>query len=404
MQKLPLDGIRVVDLSWAIAGPYASQWMGVMGAEIIRIESSLRPGLLRRIDIGADGKPGLNREPAFNAYNYGKKSCTLNLARPVAIALIKELIKISDVVMDNFAFGVMERLGLDYPSLRELKPDIIVLSISILGRTGPKKEYFGWGPTGLAHTGLLYMTGYPESEPKRIGGAWPDPMASMYSAFAVLAALHHRERTGEGQFIDVSMGETVITQIPEAVMDYTLNGRVRGRVANRDDFMAPHGVYRCHGEDKWVAIAVSSDEEWQALCHAMGDPPWCCEERFSNALSRWHHQEELDRLIEGWTRNHSHYEVMEMLQRAGVAAGPSLSASELVDDPHLKERGLFVEIDHPEVGRRRMVGLPVRLSSNLPLNYEHAPLLGEHNQYVFGELLGLAPDEVAHLMEEGVIC
>ncbi|MCK4242622.1 MAG: CoA transferase, partial [Dehalococcoidia bacterium] len=156
--------------------------------------------------------------------------------------------------------------------------------------------------------------------------------------------------------------------------------------------------------DKWVAIAVSSDEEWQALCHAMGDPPWCCEERFSNALSRWHHQEELDRLIEGWTRNHSHYEVMEMLQRAGVAAGPSLSASELVDDPHLKERGLFVEIDHPEVGRRRMVGLPVRLSSNLPLNYEHAPLLGEHNQYVFGELLGLAPDEVAHLMEEGVIC
>ncbi|MCK4472939.1 MAG: CoA transferase, partial [Anaerolineae bacterium] len=220
MQKLPLDGIRVVDLSWAIAGPYASQWMGVLGAEIIRIESSLRPGLLRRIDIGADGKPGLNREPAFNAYNYGKKSCTLNLARPAAIALIKELIKISDVVMDNFAFGVMERLGLDYPSLRELKPDIIVLSISILGRTGPKKEYFGWGPTGLAHTGLLYMMGYPESEPKRIGGAWPDPMSSMYSAFAVLAALHHRERTGEGQFIDVSMGETVITQIPEAVMDY----------------------------------------------------------------------------------------------------------------------------------------------------------------------------------------
>lgn len=404
MQKLPLEGIRVIDFSWAIVGPHATQWMAVMGAEVIRIESSLRSGLFRRVDIGADGKPGLNREAPFNTYNYAKKSCTLNMARPKALEIAKELIKISDVVVDNYAYGVMERMGLGYANLKQLKSDLVVLSSSIPGRSGPDREYFGWGPAGVAFTGLNHMTGYPQGKPERMGGAYPDPLGALYGFFAILAALHHRSKSGEGQFIDLSVYEVVLAQLPEAVLDYAMNGKVRGRVANRDDFMAPHGVYRCRGEDKWVAIAVSSDEEWQALCHAMGDPPWSREERFSSALSRWQYQDELDRLIEGWTTEHSHYEVMEMLQRAGVAAGPSLSPQELMSDPHLKERGFFLEMDHPEVGRRLMVGLPARLSSNPFLNYEHSPLLGEHNQYVFGELLGLSPGELSRLEEEGVIC
>lgn len=346
----------------------------------------------------------MNRETSFNAYNYAKKSITLDLARPKAVEVVRELVKISDAVVENFAYGVMERLGLDYPSLSQLKPDIIVLSVSILGRTGPHQQYLGWGPTGLACTGLPYMTGHPQGPPRRVGGAWPDPLSAQYGAIALLAALHYRTKTGEGQFIDLSMVETVVAQLPEAVIDYVWNRRVPGRMGNDHQVMAPHGCYRCQGDDKWVAIAVCTEEEWQALARAMGDPPWWREERFSNPLARWRHRRELDGHIEAWTRDRTAYQVMEALQTAGVPAGPSLNAAELMHDRHLQQRGFFVTIDHPEVGKRLMASLPAKMSANTQLNYRHSPVLGEHSREVFGELLGLAPNEIAHLMEEGVIC
>ena len=276
-----------------------------------------------------------------------------------------------------------------------------MLAASGLGRTGPYRTYVGYVRGIHACSGLCYLTGHSGGPPVQGGGVYADYLTGTTSAFAILAALHHRSKTGEGQYIDIAMSESVMAQLPEAIMDYTMNGRVRSRVGNRDDIMAPHGCYPCRGEDKWVAIAVSTEEEWAAFCQAIGSPQWTKEEKFSDGFSRWRNQDELDKLIAGWTMNHTHYEVMQILQKAGVAAGPSVSMEELINDAHLGERGFFVETDHPEVGRRSMVGLPWK-TSTCP-DYQSAPLLGQHNEYVFMELLGMPDSEFVRLVDERVI-
>ncbi len=397
MDRLPLAGVRVADFTQIQAGGHSAQWLAVLGAEVIKIESRRRPELLRQM------APDLNKSSAFNALNYGKKDCSINLTKPRGVELAKGIIGISDVVMENYATGVMDRLGLGYPELRRIRPDIIMVSISGPGRMGPEKDYLAFAPTVHAYSGMCSLTGYPGGPPNMMGAMWVDALTAQTGAFAALAALHHRSLTGEGQHIDISMIEVMLSLLPEAVTDYSMNQRVRGRMGNRDDIMAPHGCYRCKGKDKWVAIAVSSDEEWRSLCHAIGREEWLEDERFSDCFSRWRNQDELDRLIEGWTINHTHYEVMGILQRVGVAAGPSVSVDELVDDPHLNERDFFVEIDHKEMGKGRYARLPLRLGGSPVGNYSSPPLLGEHNSYVFGELLGMSQDEIKRLIEEEVI-
>jgi len=219
----------------------------------------------------------------------------------------------------------------------------------------------------------------------------------------VLAALHYRTRTGQGQHLDLAMAEATLAVIPEAIMDYTMNQRVRGCEGNRDDIMAPHGCYPCLGEDKWVAIAVANDEEWQAFCQAIGNPPWTKEERFDSQLSRWQNQEELDRLVAEWTRSHTHYQVMEILQGVGVAAGPSCNVTDLFQDPHLRERGFFIEIDHPEMGKAPLIRTPWNVDGEAVGKYQPAPLIGEHNDHVFRTLLGMSQEEIDRLVEEKVI-
>jgi benzylsuccinate CoA-transferase BbsF subunit len=236
-----------------------------------------------------------------------------------------------------------------------------------------------------------------------MGGFWIDCLAAQTAAYAVIAALHHRSRTGEGQYIDLAMNEVMLSLLPEAVMDYTMNQRVRGRMGNRDDILAPHGCYRCQGEDKWVAIAVTNEEEWRALCHALGRKEWLEDERFADQLQRWNNQEELDALITEWTKGRTAHEVMEILQKAGVPAGPSANVDQMVDDPQLRERDFFVEIDHPLMGKGLYASLPIRLSACARGNYSPAPMLGEHNSYVFHELLGMPEEEIARLVEEEVI-
>jgi benzylsuccinate CoA-transferase BbsF subunit len=402
MSQLPLEGYRVADFSWVIAGPYCTQWLAVMGAEVIRIESGQHTDINRRIGPFADDINGVNRSGLWNGLNLSKKSCTLNLTDPRAVEIAKEIVKISDVVVENFGYGMMERFGLAYPLLRELKPDLVLVSSSGLGKTGPYKAFTAYNEQFVGYGGLASLTGYPDGSPQMIGGVWADHLTGTYLAIAVLAALHHRSQTGEGQYIDMSMTEAVMSQIPEGIMDYTMNQRVRGCVGNRDDVMAPHNVYPCKGEDKWVAIAISTDEEWEALCQVMGNSGWSNEERFSNASNRWENQEELDRLIGDWTRTHTSFEVMEMLQHAGVAAGPSLNMEEMANNPHLQERGFYVAPDHPEVGQRTLAGLPWKLSDS-SARVEPPPVLGEDNEYVFCELLGMSDEEFATLVGEGVI-
>lgn len=405
MHRLPLEGIRVVDFTQIQAGPQATLWLAVMGAEVVKIESRERPDLLRRYAQTRDGRGdvGPNQSAPFAALNLGKKGCTLNLTQPRAVELAKDIVRLSDVVVENFSSGVMERLGLDYPSLKKVKPDIIMLSTCGLGRTGPEKSYLAYAAIIHAFSGLSSLSGYPGGRPNLMGMMWSDVLAAQTGAFAVLAALHYRARTGQGQFIDLAMSEATIAVIPEAIMDYTMNKRVRGCEGNRDDIMAPHGCYPCQGEDKWVAIAVANDEEWQAFCRAIGNPPWTKEERFKSQLGRWQNQEDLDRLVAGWTRKYTHYQIMQILQGIGIAAGPSCSVTDLFHDPHLGERGFFVEINHPEMGKALLVRTPWNVDGEAVGRYEPSPLLGEHNDYVFRTLLGLSPEEVKRLVEEKVI-
>lgn len=404
---MPLEGIRVCDLSWVITGPYCTQIMAEMGAEVIRIESQQRLDNYRDARTWprgwADKVPGVNRGGTFNSCNLSKMSCTLDLTRPEGLALARSIAKVSDVVVESFGTGVAERLGLSYASMKEIRPDIIMLSSSVLGRTGPDREHLGMGPVLIGLTGLQAITGYPGGRPSRIGGTWPDFMSALAAATAILFALHHRRRTGEGQYIDLALSETTISLMPEPIMDYVLNGRVWRGTGNRDPRHAPQGVYPCQGEDKWVAIAVSSEEEWHALARALGRPEWLADPRFANEERRRQNQDELDMLISRWTKERMPYEAMKTLQEAGVPAGPSLNNQDLVAEPHLAERDFFARVDHPEVGERVYVGLPWKFTPALSPRYEHAPLLGQHNGYVLEELLGLPSSEVRRLTDEGVV-
>ncbi len=403
MHRLPLEGIRVTDFTWMQAGPQATQYLAVMGAEVIKIESRRRLDLMRKYPLrGSVAEPSTDMNSVFAVCNCSKKSCTLNLSKPRAVEMIKEIIKISDIVVENFAPGAMERLGLGYLSLKQVKPDIIMLSISGLGGTGPEKSYLAYAGTAHALSGLTSLTGYLNGSPTTVGAFWGDHLAALNGAFVLLASLHHRQRTGEGQHIDLSMSEEIVSLIPEAIMDYTMNQRVREPIGNRDENVSPHGCYHCRGEDEWVAIAVENEEEWGNFCQAIGNPAWTREERFSTGLNRWQNQDELDKLIHEWTINYSAYEVMEILQKAGIAAGPSLSVEQLVNEPHLKERDFHVEIDHLK-WKGYFVRLPWRLDKAPEGNYQRAPLLGEHNNYVLGQLLGISDKEIARLIEEQVV-
>jgi len=403
MNKSALEGIRIADFTWLWAGAYAIGILAQMGAEVIKIESRQRidPSRMGSITMGQTFA-GWDSSTVINSINLNKLSVTLDLSHPKGVELAKQIVRISDVTAQNMRPGVLDRLGLGYETLVQVKPDIIMLSSSAFGATGPYREYAGFAPHFTAFGGLAYMTGYPDGEPNTMNAA-NDLRSATTSAFAILAALNYRQRTGQGQHIDLSSPETLSVLIGDAIMDYTMNQRLPYRSGNRDAIMAPHNCYRCKGEDKWVSIAVATDEEWEALCQAMGNPEWTRGELFSDSYSRWQNQEQLDRLIEEWTINYSHYEVMELLQASGVAAMPSFSAEELFSDPHLKEREITTELEHPKLGKRVVLNPPWKLSAT-PARIERAsPLMGEHNEYVFGELLGMSKQELSELIEEQVI-
>jgi benzylsuccinate CoA-transferase BbsF subunit len=395
-----LGGIRVVSLAWVWAGPWAGAVLADMGAEVIKIESNRRLDTARLMPPFSGAKLDINRSQ-FNFVNRGIKSCTLDLKQPRGIALFKELVKISDVVIENFPPRVMAGLGLDYAALREIKPDIIMVSLSGFGGTGPDKDNVAYASTVEAIGGLTASFGYPGGQPAMAYINPADPTGGLFGALSVCSALYYRSKTGKGQHVDVSQTEGIVSLIPEISMEYTMNHRIRPPMGNRHEIMAPHGCFRCQGEDKWVAIAISNDEEWRALCGAMGDPEWCREERFSDRFSRWQNQDSLNELIGTWTSAFTHYEVACRLQKAGVAAGPVLNIEELIDDPHIRKRRLFIEYDHPEAGKTLAYRSPwiSALTEGLP----PAPCLGEHNEYVFKQLLGLSDGEITSLVTDKTI-
>ena len=401
MNRSALEGVRIADFSWAWAGPYATMLLALMGAEVIKIESRQKLDHVRLRALGFGVFRGVDWSPFFNDLNMNKMSVTLNLSQPKAVELAKRIVQISDVAVQNMRPGAMDRLGLGYEDLKKVKPDIIYLSSSACGATGPEKGYIGYAPTFGALGGAVHLTGYPDAAPQQMMGAI-DLRSAATSAFAILAALCYRQRTGEGQLIDLSSQETISALIGDAIMDYTMNGRNRTRKGNSDEVMAPHNCYRCL-DGKWVTIAIATEEEWKAFCSAIGDPDWTKDHRFSDAYGRQRNQDELDKHVEEWTINHTPYQVMRILQKAGVAAFPSVNSKDLSADRHLKERGMFQRADHPVMGKRIVVAPHWKLSDTPARPCRHAPLFGEHNEYVFGELLGMRLEEINELKEKGII-
>jgi benzylsuccinate CoA-transferase BbsF subunit len=407
MKKLPLEGIRVLDFCQMWAGPHLSEWLSVMGAEVIKVETSLRIDYMRT--VGAP--PGLagtgpDVGSAFATLNFGKKSIVLNMNQPKAQELAKRLIRICDVVTENFGGGVLERWGLGYADMKALKPDIIYYAGSGYGRSGPHKERPAYAEIVDAYAGATCANGFPGGEPAVVGvSPWTDGAQAMHGAFGVLTAIYHHKQTGEGQYIDAAMIEGSANFLGEMVMGYIINGRIGERTGNRDAVMAPHNAYPCKktlDEDEWVAIAVSNQKEWKAFCRVIGSPAWTKKAEFSDELSRWQNQEEMDRYIGEWTCQYGAYEIAARLQKAGVMATPSLSTKQLTHDRHITGREFFVRTDHPVLGNVLLTGLPFKLSNSPRGDYRYSPLLGEHNGYVFGKLLGLSAAEIRQLKEEKV--
>ena len=397
-----LSGVRIIDFTRYAAGPQITLLLAHMGAEVIKVETMVDLDHFRREESAVVWGSTKAAVDCFNSLNVNKMSITLNLKTSRGVELAKRLIRICDVVVDNFKAGVMDRLGLGYPVLKKIKPDIIMLSASSHGAVGPESSYIAYAVTMGALSGASEVTGYEGGAPTIMRSS-ADLRPGTAAAFAILAALNYREQTGEGQFIDFSAREAISCGIGELIMDYTMNGRVRTRNGNRDDIMAPHNCYRCKGGDKWVSIAVGNDEEWKALCHAMDKPELADDERFADQFNRWQHQDQLDVLIGEWTAQHTHYEVMDILQKEGVAAVPAFSNEELFNDPHCKDRECFVSVNHPEEEEMYVVAPPWKFSETPAKVTAAAPLLGEHNEYVFGELLGIPKDEISRLVAEKVL-
>ena len=386
-----LQGIRILDFTWVLAGPYATRLLADFGAEVIKIQP-LMPEAEDEFSRGY-----------YNTWNRNKLGITLNLSKPEGVALAKRLVAISDAVVENFTPRVMANWGLDYDSLRKVKPDLIMLSMSTMGNTGPWRDYAGFGPTVQAFSGITYLTSFPGEPPLDLGTSYADHIAGLLACLALLGALEYRQRTGEGQYIDVSQVEAMASLLGDAILDYTVDGRQVEPVGNSSTEAAPHGVYRCRGDDRWCAIAVFTDDEWQGFKRALGNPPWAEDKRFATFSGRLENRLELNRLVDGWTKEHTAEEAMALLQEQGVAAGVVQDASDLAQDPQLKERGFFIELDHPELGKTISDAAPIRLSDTPARYIRAAPILGQDNDYVYGELLGMSDDELAELRQQGVI-
>lgn len=404
MTNSALSGVRVLDFTWAWAGPFCTQTLAHLGAEVIRVETTSRPCVTRMIPPFADNRAAPNRAGYFNQYNQGKRSILLNLSKPEAVELAYQLAKHCDVVTDNFAAGVMEKLGFSYQKLREIKQDIIQISMSGYGQNGPFHRYVGYGPPASALSGQFWLTGYPGGDPAEIGVSYPDPNAGVMGAYAIIAAILHRDLTGEGQFIDQSQWEAVLVHMAEGLLEWDLNHREPARKGNHDLLMSPHETYKSRGnDDQWVSIAVGTEDEWRALCEAIGEPALAEDARFNSAASRKKNEAALDALISAWTRERDKWEAAETLQRAGVASFPSMSNRDLAEDKHLMERGYLVQLEHPEVGRRIHAGVPWKMSDT-PSEIRHAaPIRGADTDQVFKTLLGFSQQKIDNLHKAEII-
>ncbi|MBI4294718.1 MAG: CoA transferase [Chloroflexi bacterium] len=402
MAKQPLEGIHVADFTWLVVGPVVSRYLAHHGATVVHVESRTAYDVVRSVGPYAGGKPGLNRSGFFNNFNTGKLGLTLNLRDPKARPVVEKLVQWADVVVDNFTPGTMGRLGLGYDDLVKIRPDVIAIGASSAGQYGPNARLPAVGVGLAAMAGFGVLTGWPDRDPAVPYGAYTDMICPRFGAALVVAALDYRRRSGKGQFLDLAQLESAIQFLAPVMLDYTVNGRVEKRAGNRSSRACPHGAYRCKGQDRWCAIAVRNDEEWQALCQVMSNPGLATDARFATTLGRMEHETELDQLIESWTAGQSAEEVMYSLQAAGVPAGVVETNEDLFKDPQLQHRQHFWFLDHSETGRKAYDGPCFKMSSTPGEVTLPGPCIGEHTEYVCTQLLGLSDEEFVEYLAEGI--
>lgn len=403
-----LSHVRVCDLSGQLAGAGATKILAAFGAEVIRVEDPATQGLwdaMRGVGPYVDDRRGVNLGAGFNNHNVGKYGVTINLRTNEGKELLRELIAVSDVVCENFSSGVFSGFGFGYDHLRQIKPDIIYMSNCGFGHTGPYRDFKTWGPIVQAASGLTFTAGLPDTEPAGWGYSYMDHGSAFYMTIAILAALHHRERTGVGQHVDLATVPAAIAMLPTEVLDWTVNRRRSMPAGNRADFgeMAPHGIYPCQGEDRWIAIACRDDREIGLLAKVL-DEPALASDRFGTLEQRVRACDELDRIVGAATASRDAALLAEDLIAAGVPASVVKSPRERIDDdPEPAAMGLFPTVVHPDIGEVRVEGIPMQFSATPWRIAAAAPRLGQHNREVFGELLGHSDDELAAWSERGVI-
>lgn len=408
-RKLPFEGLRVMEFTVLGAGPLVGKLLADFGAQGINVESMhhLKSHVSSWQPAAKGGKAtSLNVGRVQNKYGTNKLSVTLNLTSSKGIAVAKRLIQASDVVIDSFSPHTVEQWGLSYDEVRNIRPDIIMLRMPAMGLDGPHRDHRAYSWTLTALCGLNYMTGFADSPPINAGPmSYPDASCTpFHAATALLAALYYRAKTGRGQLIELSQYESAVCITETGIFSYLANGKQPCRPGNRLDYAAPHGVYRCKGDDRWCAIAVFAEEEWKAFCSVLGREELANASKFATLLLRKENETELDQLIEEWTEQRSAEEIMELMQEAGVAASVVQNSEDLfAKDPQLKERGHWKMLDHPEAGKTLAEAWGFRLSAISGPLWGRAPLLGEHNDYVMGEVLGMTEEEVNQLIVEGVI-
>ena len=400
---LTLKDVKICDFMWVMAGPASTRMLADYGATVVRIESPTRVDTARTLAPYLGDKLGPDTSGLFANCNAGKLGISLDLANPASREVVHDLVRWADIVTESFSPKAMRAWGFDYESLRKVKPDIIMLSSCLMGQTGPLAKIAGFGNMAAAIVGFHNLTGWPDRPPAGVYGAYTDYLSPRFTAMALIAALDHRRRTGTGQYIDQSQAECSIHFLGPAILDYTVNGRVDGRVGNFDPAFAPHDVYPAAGDDNWVAIVCRNDDDWRNLCGAMENETLARDSRYASAAGRLEHREAIDSAIGDWTRRFERASIESRLQSHGVPAHSVQNSGDAYRDPQLAHRGHFVALDHPSLGKFTVEGPRAKLSRTPASVRRAAPSLGQDNQYVLETILGYDESRISDLVASGAL-
>ncbi|MDD5701733.1 MAG: CoA transferase [Dehalococcoidales bacterium] len=404
MKSRPFEGVNILDFTWAGVGPSSGSNLGFYGATIVKVESRTRPDILRTLGPFKDGIFSVDRSYHFLYVQMSKRyTVTLNMNHPRGMDLAKKLVAWADIVVESFSTGVIEKMGLDYENLKKIKPDIIMLRTCMHGHTGPLAQQHGQGYILTGLSGMDAVTGFPGDPVGGLYGPFTDHIAPLFNSMTLIAALDYRRRTGKGVYIDQSQHESILHWVAPLILNWTVNHKEPQADGNRLPYAAPHGVYRCQGDDRWCAIAVLNDDMWGNFCQVIGNPGLADKPEFKTLLDRKKNEDALDKIVEEWTLKHTSDEVMELMQKSGIAAGKVSNAKDQAEDPQLNHYKFFNRLEHPEAGSLSFYHGPLFRLSKQPFEIARPPMVGEFNEHVYTRLLGLSDEEFVQLIADEVI-